>query len=127
MSKEEPSVEQVVDVALAKGTADQLVSYLSRGRRFGKLEETDLTREYVEIMRAWAATPTDPTCRSQISDVTAEYELRRLQPPGDLVSAEWDIIKAAVSRVVEGMSEETKEEIVLDMYTEYEKVKKDQH
>ena len=65
---------------MAKGNADRVQSYVSRGRRFRDLDDTRLCEKYVEGMREWASDPTDPARRLLSNDVNTTYGVQNLQP-----------------------------------------------
>jgi hypothetical protein len=84
--------------------------YVSRGRRLEHTPEEALARDWVELMRAWAAAPEkgqDPKRR----DIESEYSLRGLQPPCELVRSEMDTLARGAAALIQQMDEVAGEEI----------------
>jgi hypothetical protein len=121
-----PNIGEVVRLALEKRGAELLQSYLSRGRFFKSLSETDLSQKYLEAMQAWAAEPTDTSRSASVRDIESEYELRGIEPQENLVRAEWEVIRAASDRAAEEMSDEEKEDISLELFIKWHQAKDEQ-
>jgi hypothetical protein len=78
--------------------------YVSRGRRLEHSPEEALAGAWIHLIRAWAKAPGmghDP----RRVDIEAEYSLRGLKPPYELVRAEMEAITRATASAIEDMDE----------------------
>ena len=97
--------------------------YVSRGRHLEHTPEETLAGEWVALMRAWAAAPEegqDPRRR----DIEAEYSLRGVQPPYELVNSEMVALARGAAALIQKMDEVAGEEIdsmILDQSSEGKK------
>jgi hypothetical protein len=73
----------VVQNALMNETSD----YVARGRRFAELDTDDLNARWVTAFRALFVNH-DLHHRHDFDDADAEFRLRQLEPPHDLVRSE---------------------------------------
>jgi len=76
--------------------------YVSRGRRLEHTPEEALAGEWIHLIRAWAKAPEmghDP----RRVDIEAEYSLRGLKPPHELVRDEMETIIQATAGAIEDM------------------------
>ncbi len=106
--------DQDMKAALHSWMADAqlrvIQDYVSRGRHLEHTPEQTLARDWVELMRAWAAAPEkgqDPQRR----DIESEYSLRGVQPPYELVRAEMDALARGAAALIQRMDEVAGEEI----------------
>jgi hypothetical protein len=127
VEKKRPTAEEVAHFVMAKGNADRVQAYVTRGRRFRDLNDIELREKFAEGMREWASDPRNRERRMLSDDTHAEYELRGSEPPEGVATAELDAIIAETSRVYEEMSEARKAEIDAEMNAEYLGARKDQH
>ena len=83
----------------AEKVAERLQSYVHRGRKLGPLSADELTRLFVVAYRKWAKDVADPDSMRLTSDLHAEYHLRKLDIPFDLVKDQIDLIKEGASKL----------------------------
>jgi hypothetical protein len=76
--------------------------YVSRGRRLEHTPEEALAGAWVGLMRAWATNPEKGQDPRRV-DIEAEYSLRGLKPPYDLVEEE--MLAKAAADAIEAMDE----------------------
>ena len=88
---------------LAEAQMRKVQDYVSRGRAFEHTPEHDLGATWVDLMRAWAASSKIEQDLRRI-DVEAEYSLRGLKPPFELVKAELDTLARKAAELVRGMN-----------------------
>ena len=79
------NADDVVRFAIAHQEADNIQSYLGRGRHFKDFTNEALNEKFVDTIRKWALHVEDLAIRATASDVVAEHELRGLLPPQELV------------------------------------------
>jgi hypothetical protein len=116
--------DQDMKAALHSWMADAqlrvIQDYVSRGRYLEHTPEETLAGDWVELMRAWAATPEkgqDPRRR----DIESEYSLRGVQPPYELVRSEMDTLARGAAALIQRMDAIAGEEIdniILDQSSE---------
>ena len=95
-------MKAALDSWIANAQMQLVQNYVSRGRRYEHTPQEALARDWVDLMRAWAAAPEngqDPKRR----DIEAEYSLRGLQPPHDLVRAEMDALAGGAAALIQQM------------------------
>jgi hypothetical protein len=92
MGEDEPDAE-------AEKVAERVQSYVYRGRKFGSLSADELMRLFVVAYRKWARDIADRDATLLTSDLHAEYHLRKLDIPFDLVKDQIDIIREGASRL----------------------------
>ena len=89
---------------LAEAQMRKVQDYVNRGRELEHTAEKDLAGEWVELMRAWAASDKVEQDLRRI-DIEAEYSLRGRKPPYKLVKTELDTLARKASELVRGMDE----------------------
>jgi len=95
-------MKAALDSWIANAQMQLVQNYVSRGQRYEHTPQEALARDWVDLMRAWAAAPEngqDPKRR----DIEAEYSLRGLQPPHDLVRAEMDALARGAAALIQQM------------------------
>jgi hypothetical protein len=108
---------------MAEAQMRLIQDYVSRGRHLEHTPEETLAEDWVALMRAWAAAPEkgqDPRRR----DIEAEYSLRSVQPPYQLVKAEMDALARGAAELIQKMDEIAGEEIdslILDQSSQEKK------
>lgn len=90
---------------LAERSLVQTERYLRQGRRFMGLTVGELAEQFVLAFRGVAEQP-DRWPSEQVSDITAEFELRRIEPPYEQVAAETAIIEDHVKEWYRSASRE---------------------
>ena len=70
-------------------------------------------------MRRWSSKVGDVDARTQHNDTTAEFEIRNIKPPYDVVKADIDRLCGAVVALFDGLSEERKAKINDEMMADY--------
>jgi hypothetical protein len=78
---------------------DQRRSYLARGRRFIVLDVGQLSKSWITAVKNWLARK-DRASEITMDDLTAELQLRGLEPP-------YDAVKQALATRFAGMDETT--------------------
>ena len=119
--------ERIVRFIIAKGSAEQVQSYVDRGRRFKELSDDELSNKYAEGMHQMASDPANSDLRLLLDAAQAEYELRGTTPPEDVATEALERIVDAAMRVYDEMSDARKAEISAEMAAEYDQAKKERH
>ena len=83
--REDP--EAVVNAFLQNKSMEQMQDYLTRGRRFAKLEVERLNTDWIIAVRSWLAHK-HRTKERMMDDLAAELRLRGLEPPYGAVEQE---------------------------------------
>jgi len=83
--REDP--EAVVNAFLQLKSLEQMQDYLTRGRRFTKLDVRQLTEDWIIAVRSWLAHK-GRTKGRMMDDLAAELRLRGLEPPYGAVEQE---------------------------------------
>jgi hypothetical protein len=84
---------------LQRRNIDQRRSYLARGRRFIVLDVGQLSKSWITAVKNWLASK-DRASEITMDDLTAELQLRGLEPP-------YDGVKQALAARLAGMDETT--------------------
>jgi hypothetical protein len=84
---------------LQRRNIDQRRSYLARGRRFIVLDVGQLSKSWITAVKNWLARK-DRASEITMDDLTAELQLRGLEPP-------YDAVKEALATRFAGMDETT--------------------
>jgi len=84
--REDP--EAIVNAFLKHTSLEQTQDYLVRGRRFAKLDVTQLNEDWIIAVRSWLAHK-DRTNERMMDDLVAELRLRRLEPRYGAVEQEF--------------------------------------
>jgi hypothetical protein len=113
-------VHEVISVFLAKKNAEDVESYLGRGRSLNGLTVEQLEAEFGKALRIWAA-DLSGGCRALI-DVIAEFQLRDIEPRQLDKTPEW-----AVDQAIVEMSSERVDEIASAIFPGYRQVKEGEH
>jgi hypothetical protein len=79
--------ETIVNAFLQNKSMEQRQDYLTRGRRFAKIEVERLNADWILAVRRWLAGKNRPDERT-MDDLTAELRLRGLEPPYGAVEQE---------------------------------------
>lgn len=104
----EQRTENDILALLEDSRAEELKSYLARGRKLAAMSVDELRVAYVAAFRQWSAAEGSPDVAGPLEDAGAEFGLRGLDPPLDLVAPEFEVIKQAISSRFEIMSEDEK-------------------
>ena len=103
-------IQTAVHSWMAEAQMRLVQDYVNRGRQLEHTPEETLAEDWVSLMRAWAAAPEsgqDPRRR----DIEAEYSLRGVQPPYELVKAEMEVLARGAVALIQQMDEVVGEEI----------------
>jgi hypothetical protein len=84
---------------LQRRNIDQRRSYLARGRRFIVLDVGQLSKSWITAVKNWLARK-DRASEITMDDLTAELQLRGLEPP-------YDVVKQALATRFAGIDETT--------------------
>jgi len=89
MSDDEPFSDEMagtlVNIILRLKAMKETAAYLNAGRRFSSLKLEDLNMKWVKIFKQLVEQRRSP---SEMGDLIAEYELRKIKPPMHLVQQE---------------------------------------
>jgi hypothetical protein len=81
--------------------------------------------KFAEAVGVGAANPRE--AHQPVSDVTAEYQLRGLEPPPLNEIPEWPTLRAAIDQAREQMSQEQMDEVGEEIIAGYAQVKEGEH
>src|ERR1700756_2897380 len=85
--------DDIVLAWLRNRSFEQTEDYVRRGRHLADVSTEELKRQWVEAFRIWAANYGTEDHRVR-EDLEAELQLRRDEPPFDLVADEINVLKA---------------------------------
>ena len=77
---------------LAKARLDATRDYIKQGRRFQHESVEDLQQRFIRCVHQWADFPEDVAGRADLRDVGAEYDLRGIEEPYELVRPQLALI-----------------------------------
>jgi hypothetical protein len=86
---------------LASKAVDQIADYNQRGRSYKALPNEGLVQLWQSIWNELAVEPLNENKRDVQADISAEFMLRGLEPPWDLVADQVEIYLAAADRAFE--------------------------
>ena len=86
-----------VELYLANDLIDHIADYASRGRSHKRLTDDQLSAKWIAAFRNFADDRNDRGRRAIEMDLKAEFHLRNIEPP-------YDLVKPEIVRVVEDMS-----------------------
>ena len=95
----EHRVNKNIYAFLPRRNIDQRRSYLARGRRSIVLDVGQLSKSWITAVKNWLARK-DRASEITMDDLTAELQLRGLEPP-------YDVVKQALATRFAGMDETT--------------------
>ena len=110
-------VKDMIENAFANSALEAAKNYMQRGRLHAHLTDADLKSPFMEAFRAWAASPRSD--RTALDDLTAEYFLRKLEPPYDELTPEIDAIAEQTKALYKDITDEAKLKIGESMVNEY--------
>ena len=128
---DENEASELVQGFLASKVVDSQADYLSRGRAHQYLSEHELAGQWVAAFRARAVPPADQEKRRIEEDYSAEFELRGMKPPDDLIKDDMERYLAHVGDKLEAMKRDDPEDwdrLVLELgkdIRDYKPAKKD--
>ena len=79
--------EAIVNAFLRHKSLEQTQHYLTRGRRFAKLDVAQLNADWITAVRSWLA-HRDRANERKMDDLAAELRLRGVEPPYAAVEQE---------------------------------------
>jgi hypothetical protein len=112
-----------VALLLAHSEAEALKGYVERGRAFSALGLEDLEARYVEAFRQWVSARGAPEASPALNDVSAEFQLRSLEPPLHLVRPEMEELQEELRRRYSAMSPDEHAEITEELLAEIGKIR----
>jgi hypothetical protein len=86
---------------LASKAVDQIADYNQRGRSYKALPNEGLVQSWRSIWNELAVEPLNENKRDVQADISAEFMLRGLEPPWDLVADQVEIYLAEADRAFE--------------------------
>jgi hypothetical protein len=89
-------------MARSDDTIDRVARYAWRGRRYQGLSDAELGKRWVEAFRSTVAEPDNEAFRLTEESLSAEHQLRRMQPPYEKVSEDRDRL---VSQIIAKLRE----------------------
>lgn len=89
----------MAELALANSRMQRTQDYVQRGRRHQDASGQELETLFVDTFRAWVADFGNRAQRRGNDDVSAEYELRGIEPPFHLVGPEMDALTKVAREV----------------------------
>jgi len=123
MSDDEDSASSVAHHALAETNLGRTQSYVERGRSLAALTEAEMKEEFVQAYCAFAHEGNDKA-RLRSDDISAEYMLRGLEEPYELIAAEVDIITDRAVKAFNNLSDGRKEQIERELQESYDEAKR---
>ena len=93
------SDEQLADFHLAERRLESLRRCVVHGRRFEALPDDLLAAQWVDAYRAVISNPDEPVLLHQLVTLQCELELRGIEPPRHLVTAQRAQFKEHVERL----------------------------
>jgi hypothetical protein len=102
--KDEPDKE--VRAWVDSESVDSAANYAGRGRRFASLSDQELSSAWVQTLKGWAVDIHDSELRAKNRDYDAEFSLRGIEPPYDLVSEAHDLLYTNMQKWMDGLSAE---------------------
>jgi hypothetical protein len=124
--RDDPIPENAFHFLIAN-EADQIQSYVERGRLFRDLGDTALDEKFVEIARSWASAPYGPAERRLMSDIQSEFALRKRVPPIELAKDDLRTAIKAATDAIAALPDERKQEIGAEFLSEYKDATKRQN
>ncbi len=116
-------MQNAVHSWMAEAQMRMLQDYVNRGQHLEHTPEEILAEDWINLIRAWAAAPGKGQDLRR-RDIEAEYSLRGVQPPYELVKAEMDVPARGAAALIQRMDEVAGEEIdsiILDQSSEDKK------
>jgi hypothetical protein len=120
MTNKDAEAEKIVRSAMASTELAGIKDYLQRGRRFERVNAGELSDIYVSAYRSLSEDVFSYDKRIAVSDLDAEYALRKIDRPTDLVTQYINEICEAVSDDMKNLSPEKWVEINNRMRQEFE-------
>ncbi len=106
----DPLAEIVAHHAMADGHLRRTQSYVERGRKYQTSSIDQLKTIFVDTFAVWRQNPLVKPIAND--DVIAEYELRRIEPPYDLISDDLNVITSEISASIASMPDEDRERML---------------
>jgi hypothetical protein len=109
---------------MSNGELQRIASYLDRGRKFEDLLSDDLASELVLAYERWQRVDFDFFSAEHINtdDISAEYALREIDPPFELVRDRIDSLTSSMADTLSASSATQREELHNRMISEIEKL-----
>jgi hypothetical protein len=85
--QQEARSRALAEAFVASELADEMASYLNRGRTFRAVGEQELRSQWTAVTKLWIA-QRDQADQIRMDDLSAEFRLRNLEVPWDTVKAE---------------------------------------
>ena len=101
-----------LEMFLASQQLDQIADYASRGRVHERLTDQQLAKNWINAIRQRAHASSNEQREAIESDLKAELQLRRIEPPYDQVKLELDRIEADISSRLEKMKRDDPRAVV---------------
>ena len=96
--KEKSAADAEMMAFLASKSLDHISDYSQRGRMYQTLSDEFLVQAWQSIWKALAACPLNMKKRDTQADLAAEFALRGIEPPWDLVRRQIDSFLADADR-----------------------------
>jgi hypothetical protein len=99
---------------IVEGRMQAIQDCVSRGRRLEHSAEQALAGAWISLIRAWAKSPEKGQDPRRV-DIEAEYALRGLKPPYELLKDELETILRTSAEAMESIDEEAKAQLNSDV------------
>jgi hypothetical protein len=96
MSEDES--EKEVRAWIGSELVDSVADYAKRGREYSTLSDLELSSAWVRAFSGWAHDIQNREIRRKQADYGAEFILRGMEPPFDLVRDEQDLLRIGLTR-----------------------------
>jgi hypothetical protein len=106
----EINVRAATESWLAENRMKEVQDYISRGRSLECTSIDELAGEWVSLIREWAADLRRAQDRRR-ADIEAEYQLRGLEKPYEIVKDELETILRTTAEAMENMDEDAKTQL----------------
>jgi hypothetical protein len=107
-------VKTAVQSWIAETQMRAVQDYVSRGRHLERSPEEALAGAWIGLMRSWAKAPEKGQDPRRV-DIEAEYSLRGLKPPYELVRDETEALVQTAADAIENMDEIDRDRINSDI------------
>jgi hypothetical protein len=110
--------------AIATGSLNRVQSYVERGRKYAKIPIKGLEAAFVKAYRDWAADEKNAAARLMSDDTSAEYTLRGVEEPFDLIKPEIEVVAQRAKRMFDNLSDDRQTEMNAEIVAEYEEARR---
>jgi hypothetical protein len=109
MSSDKDESDEEVRSWVNSASVDSAANYANRGRIFAYLSDQELSSAWVQTLKGWAVDIHNSELRAKSRDYDAEFSLRGMEPPYDLVKEAHDLLYTNLQKWMDGLSAEDME------------------